>query len=110
MEHCRTEEDYRKILKTSHLRPVFLLKHSITCGISAMAREDYRYLDEADGDWECWELTVQASREVSNLIADETGVRHESPQVLLIRNGNVVWHASHGQIRSETLREALADI
>ena len=38
MEHCRSEEDYRKILETSGERPVFLLKHSLTCGVSAMAR------------------------------------------------------------------------
>lgn len=109
MEHCQREEDYRKILELSGTGPVFLLKHSITCGVSAMAREDFREFDETAGDCECWELTVQASRDVSKLIADETGVRHESPQVLLFRNGKVAWHVSHGQIRLETLREALAD-
>ena len=107
MEHCRSEEDYRRILETSVRRPVFLLKHSITCGVSAMAREAFQDFEEAADRYECWELTVQASRHVSNLIAEETGVRHESPQVLLFSDRAVGWHVSHGQIRLETLREAL---
>jgi bacillithiol system protein YtxJ len=109
LEHCRTEEDYRKLLDSSSKQPVFLLKHSTTCGISAMAREDYRAFDDKADGCQCWELTVQASRSLSSLIAEETGVRHESPQVFLYRDGNVAWHTSHGQIRLERLREALAD-
>jgi len=107
LEHCATKEDYRELLRSSGQSPVFLLKHSITCGISAMAREDFQGFDEEAGGCECWELTVQSSRDLSNLVARETGIRHESPQVILFRDGTPVWHASHGQIRLENLREAL---
>jgi bacillithiol system protein YtxJ len=107
VKHCKTEKDYRKLLEESAATPVFLLKHSLTCGISTMACEEFQeFDDEADG-YECWELTVQANRDTSDLIAEETGVRHESPQVFLFRDGKAAWHTSHGQIRIERLREAL---
>jgi bacillithiol system protein YtxJ len=44
---------------------------------------------------------------LSNAIAERFGVRHETPQALLIKDGRVVWHASHWSITSDSLTEAL---
>jgi bacillithiol system protein YtxJ len=53
------------------------------------------------------EIVVQEARPLSDLVARETGIRHESPQVILFRNGKAVWNASHHGITAENLREAL---
>ena len=47
-----------------------------------------------------------AHRDLSLLAAEETGVAHKSPQALLIRDGRVAWHASHGQITTHALEAA----
>lgn len=108
LRHCRGEEDYRRALEESRERPVFLLKHSVTCGVSAGGREEFRRFAEEEEDVPCWEMVVQEERELSSLIAEETGVRHESPQAFLFRNGEVLWAASHWEITRENLRAALS--
>jgi bacillithiol system protein YtxJ len=56
----------------------------------------------------CREMVIQENRELSELIARETAVRHESPQVLLFRDGRVTWSASHGGITLEAMKAAVA--
>jgi bacillithiol system protein YtxJ len=63
-------------------------------------------LDEAAGV-DCCQVVIQSAREVSNAVAQKTGVKHESPQVLLVRKGGCVWSVSHGMISSGALRDAL---
>ena len=50
---------------------------------------------------------IQEARALSDLVARETGIRHESPQVILFRKGEAVWNTSHHGITAESLREAL---
>jgi len=57
----------------------------------------------------CWEMIIQENRELSGLIARETAVRHESPQVLLFRDGRVTWSASHGGVTLEAMTSAVAE-
>ncbi|WP_226583811.1 bacillithiol system redox-active protein YtxJ [Halobacillus litoralis] len=82
----------------------FLLKHSLTCPISAAANNQFeRFVDQTDVP--CYVLYVQKSRELSNYIAETYQVRHESPQALYFKNGQVVWHDSHNAITSERLKK-----
>ena len=53
-------------------------------------------------------MTVQTHREVSNAVAAKLGVRHETPQALLIRNGRVVWAASHFRVTADAVKKALS--
>ncbi len=84
---------------------VLILKHSSRCSISAMA------LDRLERKWKNeipikpYFLDLLAHRDVSNAIESRYGVMHESPQVLLIRNGQCVYHASHSGIVYENLTE-----
>lgn len=85
--------------------PYILFKHSTTCPISSGAFiqfEEYRGGSQAVP---AYYLHVQEARDVSNRIAEHFGVRHESPQVLYIRDGKAVWHTSHWKIKKETLQE-----
>lgn len=51
-------------------------------------------------------VKVIEDRPVSNEIAARLGVKHESPQAILVRSGKAVWHASHGRITAAALAEA----
>lgn len=108
LKHCATEDDYRRALEESKEGSVFFLKHSVTCGVSSGSRREFRKFAEEEEEVSCWEMVVQEKRELSGLIAEETGVRHESPQAFLFRDGTVVWSASHWEITRENLRAALS--
>lgn len=82
--------------------PVLIIKHSATCGISAGV---YNRLNNLDAEINL--VTVQYNRDVSNAIEEQTGVRHQSPQALILRNGEVVYSASHYSITPEALATEL---
>ncbi|WP_186578350.1 bacillithiol system redox-active protein YtxJ [Aquibacillus kalidii] len=79
-----------------------LLKHSLTCPISAAAKEEYdKFSDQVDSP--LYILHVQESRELSNAIADKYNIKHESPQVLHFKDNKVQWHDSHHRITEQAL-------
>jgi bacillithiol system protein YtxJ len=55
-------------------------------------------------------IEVRMNRELSNFVSDKTGIRHESPQAILLRNGEVVWHASHSAIDIDPILNAIKSI
>jgi len=55
-------------------------------------------------------VIVQKARAVSDELEKRTGVAHETPQLLIFKQGGVVWSASHGQIKAEAVESALAEI
>ncbi len=92
-------------------RPSWLFKHSIACPISARAHAAFTdYLAEADHAHEpAGIVVIQQARAVSDHIAARTGVAHQSPQVLLVRDGDVLFHTSHMKITRDALAQAMAD-
>jgi bacillithiol system protein YtxJ len=54
-------------------------------------------------------VVVQSARELSRRVAEQTGVRHESPQAIILRNGQAVWTASHFDITAEAVAQAVRD-
>jgi bacillithiol system protein YtxJ len=91
-------EKLHELFETSNLRPVVLFKHSLTCPISANV---YREVDETDAEINL--VVVQTARHISNEIAQKTGIRHESPQAIVIRDGAPVYHASHYDITADDI-------
>jgi monothiol bacilliredoxin len=79
-----------------------LFKHSNTCGVSARAYAEMSKLGEPVGL-----ITVQKARAVSDEIEKRWNVDHESPQVLIIRDGKAVWDASHSQVKAQQVESAL---
>jgi bacillithiol system protein YtxJ len=55
-------------------------------------------------------VEVPRQRELSDAVAERTGLRHQSPQLLVIRDGEVIWHASHWGIERPRLERALAGL
>jgi monothiol bacilliredoxin len=98
-----TETDaLSELVEQSRHKPVVIFKHSTTCPISAAA---YREMSDYEGDVVLVE--VQRAPELSSEIENKTGVRHESPQVIILRNGDVVWNASHWKIKSGAVADAV---
>lgn len=108
IRRLETVADLDDVLALSAERPVWLFKHSVTCGISARAHGEYqRYVEARGEDAELFTLLeVQNARPLSNEIAERFGIRHESPQAILVKNGQPVWNASHGQIVAQALESA----
>ncbi|RIA09983.1 bacillithiol system protein YtxJ [Flavobacteriaceae bacterium MAR_2010_72] len=75
-----------------------IFKHSTRCGISRMVMNQFVDAFEVDANIDLYYLDVLDYRELSRTVASKFQVLHESPQVLVIKNGAVVAHASHGAI------------
>ena len=103
-----TLDDLAAAVAGSGDRPLILLKHSLTCGASAFALEIVEdFLAQPPCPITACVVHVQTGRALSDAIADRFGIRHESPQLLLISNGEVVWHASHYRITRREIAAAL---
>jgi bacillithiol system protein YtxJ len=84
-----------------------IYKHSPTCSLCGWSNYKLGQLAEQDG-LELLLVDVWTQRELSQDIAEHFGVRHESPQILIIDDGEVTWHASHRGVAPERVRAALA--
>jgi bacillithiol system protein YtxJ len=93
-----------QLLARSHEGPVLLFKHSNTCPISARA---YRQMQGVKSPVSI--VVVQKSRDISRAVEARTGVQHESPQALVLRNGQAVWSASHFDITADVVEQALRE-
>ncbi len=101
-------EQLDEIVEASKQKPVAIFKHSTTCGISRMVLRNFENnYSIPEGKISLYYLDLRAFREVSN----ETGYRfqviHESPQLLVIKNGVAVYHASHHNIHAADLERFL---
>jgi len=103
----RQHQDLEQLLELSKTSPVLIFKHSTQCGISDQVYEEFcRYLESA-GDIICGLVLVIEWRAVSNAIESILGIRHESPQAILVKDGKPKWTASHWSITSDALTRAL---
>ncbi|HYF03159.1 MAG TPA: bacillithiol system redox-active protein YtxJ [Patescibacteria group bacterium] len=103
----RTIEELETVMQKSHEKPIVLFKHSVTCPVSANAFDEFHsYFKNAPEDIEHYVITVQAARPVSNKAAEKLNVRHESPQVILLKDGAAVWNDSHSYITEVALHRA----
>jgi bacillithiol system protein YtxJ len=89
------------LLSDSTSKPVIVFKHSNACSISARAYREMEKLDNVNI------LEVQSARDVSRELADVTGVRHETPQVIVLRDGKAVWNASHFDVTADDVLKAV---
>jgi len=93
----------------SRERPVLLFKHSRYCGVSCEALDELQAHIEsrAEATVAYKMITVQTHRPVSDAASQRLGLRHETPQAILLRDGKVVWNASHFRITATQLDKAL---
>lgn len=84
-----------------------IYKHSPSCSLCGWSNYKLGQLAEQDG-LEMLLVDVWTQRALSQDIEAHFGVRHESPQILIIDDGEVTWHASHRGVAQERVRAALA--
>ena len=97
------------VIEESAQKPVLLFKHSHRCSISAVALSRLeRSWDISDEQLIPYIIDVVNERPMSNLIAQEFGIWHESPQALVIKDGKCVYHASHMGISYKDIAEAIS--
>ena len=95
----RSPDQLDVIREESKSGPVLIFKHSYRCSISQMAKDRLeRKWSEQAGAIKPYFLDLITHRDISNRVADQFDVEHESPQVLLIRNGTAVFDRSHFEI------------
>jgi len=97
-----------QISEDSKSKPVAIFKHSTTCGISRMVLRGIESQYDIDpNQMDIYYLDLKAYREVSNEIAARFQVWHESPQMILIKNGVAVYHDSHSAVTVSALTARL---
>lgn len=95
--------DLDACFERSRERPVALFLHDEWCPVSTRAWDEMALVE---GDVALVDVT--AGRELTSAIAARTGVKHESPQVIVLRDARARWTASHGSITHEAVRAAMA--
>ena len=97
------------IIKESYETPCVILKHSTTCPISYAAKMRLEGdLKDLSSKASLYYLDLLSYRSVSTAVAEKLQVHHESPQVILIKNGEVTYDESHLDITSAELTEQIA--
>lgn len=92
--HLTDEEQIKQIISKSQVKPQVIFKHSTRCSISAVALQRLQKTEQPS-DIDFYFLDLLSNRQLSNLVADRFQVHHESPQVLVIRDGSCVFDESH---------------
>lgn len=93
--------DLDRLFAESAEEPIILYKHDFACGISANA---YRELAALPGEISL--IDVERQKQLAAEVASRTGIRHESPQVIVVRTGRPVYAASHWDITGEKVARA----
>lgn len=111
LTHLSEMAELDAAITDSRERPVLLFKHSRTCGISCEALDELRtHIDSAAADVAYRIITVQSHRTLSDEVAVRFGIRHESPQAILLRGGQPVWTGSHWRITAGELDKVIGGL
>ncbi|MEX0935155.1 MAG: bacillithiol system redox-active protein YtxJ [Candidatus Paceibacterota bacterium] len=106
MKRIKTTEEWKDILEKSDKSPFLIAKLSATCSLSGFYARELSKLS-TDFDDMMYEVVVQESRDVSDMITDDLGVAHETPQVILVEDKEAVFDADHDDIDTEELQDKL---
>jgi bacillithiol system protein YtxJ len=87
-----------EIMQLSHEKPVLIFKHSTRCSISRFALKQFENEFDLEGIVDAYFLDLIEHRDISNEIASRFGVQHQSPQLLLIKEGKSVYDVSHSEL------------
>lgn len=101
-------DDLQEVWEASTEKPVLLFKQSTTCPISGDAFAQFQsYLEEDESDVAAFFVKVRESRPVSDQVAEDLEIRHQSPQLFIVKNKETVWNASHTNITADSIKDAL---
>ncbi len=101
-----TEVDLESLLNVKG-ELTLVLKHSTRCPISSAALTEFKNF-VTSSDVIAAIILVVENRNISNLLAEKLTVRHESPQLFIIKDGIPLWHVSHGAITKKEIASAIS--
>lgn len=106
-----TVDQWTAALDATASRPLLVFKHSTRCPVSAGAHDELTgWVEDTAGLTIDYALVyVVENRPVSDAVAGALGLKHESPQAILIDKGKVQWHASHWSITYSAFEERLGN-
>jgi len=104
-------EELDAVLESSKANPVMILKHSTSCSISAMAKNrlERTWVQAEVPKLKAYYLDLLKHRAVSNLIAETLNIAHQSPQILLIKDGICIHNSSHMAISFDDIKNNLSN-
>ncbi len=97
--------DLDALVAESTEKPVLIFKHSTRCSVSRMVLKQFENGFTAEDSITPYFLDLLNHRDVSNAIADRFGVYHQSPQLLVIKDGKAIFDASHESIDASDLKQ-----
>ena len=100
LEHLSSKSDVDGLLREV---TAIVFKHSTMCSVSARAHEEVVKFLDSHPERKIYKVRVIEERSVSDYIEDATGVRHASPQILVLRSGEVAWMGSHFGVTAEAI-------
>ena len=92
-----------EIISISNEKPVAIFKHSTRCSVSRMALKQFENEFNSSDKITPYFLDLIEYRAISNAIAEQFGVTHQSPQLILIKEGKAIYNVSHSDIDAEEL-------
>lgn len=102
-------EQISELIATSYEKPVLIFKHSIRCGTSVMIKH------QLETNWsfsteelEVYYLDLINYRSISSKVAETFGVVHQSPQIIIIKDGEATFNTSHLMINTNAIRKAIS--
>lgn len=105
-KHLNSETSLQEVISESAEKPILIFKHSTRCSISSMAKS------RLENKWNSEETNVTpyfldliAYRDISDKVAQEFGVHHQSPQILMIKGGKCHYNTSHMDISFDAVKE-----
>ncbi len=104
--NIQTQKQIEDAVNASYQKYQIIFKHSTTCPVSSMAKmrlESKWDLNNVDAHF----LDLLSYRSISNYIAESLEVHHESPQLLLLKNGDVIYDSSHLDISVDEIKESI---
>ncbi len=93
-----------EIVTASNDKPVAIFKHSTRCSVSRFALKQFENKFDSANAVDTYFLDLIAHRDISNEIATRFNVHHQSPQLILIKNGKSVYDVSHDAIDAVALK------
>jgi bacillithiol system protein YtxJ len=106
--HIQTLEELEVAWKNAVEKPALFFKHSSRCNISSMALNRLESSGVLSTDnLDVYFIDLIAHRNVSNELAEKSGVAHQSPQAIVVKNAEVVYHASHGGIDAKHINDSI---
>ena len=102
------ENQLTEFIELSKSKPIAIYKHSTRCSLSSMVKSRLeRGWNINDNDIDMYYLDLLDYRNVSNKIASLFALGHQSPQLIVLHQGKVLYHASHGEIDAGVLKERI---